>query len=241
VVSLSYKSSSAGLPVSSNADLYASDGEIHYLWSYIQGSIMIPETRWQLRRAWGMCERHAFIAVAAEAEFRHGYLHGPAIIYVELMERAVADFESLMAAPGFVVAHRLRTTKPCLMCELGYSSMSRTPIVFPDYIAAGRRLDHIRAMAQATEPFWRAQVCGQCANNGAPALCRNHLRQALNRGKVDLNQENARIRYIHQHLAVYGQSFVWGFHNTETVEDRAALISAVGWCSGWKPWLILME
>jgi hypothetical protein len=47
------------------------DGEIHYLWWFIQGSIMEPEMRGRLRRTWG--------ALAVEAAYRHGYLHGPAV------------------------------------------------------------------------------------------------------------------------------------------------------------------
>ena len=35
-------------------------GEIHYLYWYIQGSIMFPEIRRDLRKAWGFCERHAW-------------------------------------------------------------------------------------------------------------------------------------------------------------------------------------
>jgi hypothetical protein len=37
-----------------------SEGEIHFHYWFIQGSIMIPETRCRLRRAWGLCERHAW-------------------------------------------------------------------------------------------------------------------------------------------------------------------------------------
>lgn len=36
------------------------------------------------------------------------------------------------------------------------------------------------------------------------------------------------------HVLRYSQSFVWGYHGTETDEDRAALLSAVGWCRGWQ-------
>jgi len=43
-----------------------SDGEVHYLWWYIQGSIMEPHVRWRLRHAWGMCGRHAWGALLAE-------------------------------------------------------------------------------------------------------------------------------------------------------------------------------
>lgn len=40
-----------------------SGGEIHYLWWFIQGSIMNPDTRYKLRDSWGLCERHAWGAI----------------------------------------------------------------------------------------------------------------------------------------------------------------------------------
>ena len=46
-----------------------SDGEIHYLYWFIQGSIMVPNIRRRLRRAWGFCERHAWGYILVEAAF----------------------------------------------------------------------------------------------------------------------------------------------------------------------------
>ena len=96
-----------GQRVLSLADLRPSEGEVYYLWSFIQGSIMIPETRWQLRRAWGMCERHAFVAVAVECAHRRAFLHGPAILYRDLMERARAAFDVTGPLKGSQIARRL--------------------------------------------------------------------------------------------------------------------------------------
>src|SRR6266496_3870675 len=39
--------------------LRLSDGELNFLWWFIQGSIMNPETRFRLHRRWGMCQRHS--------------------------------------------------------------------------------------------------------------------------------------------------------------------------------------
>ena len=38
---------------------------------------------------------------------------------------------------------------------------------------------------------------------------------------------------ISSHLARFENSFRWAQRNTDTDEDRGALISAIGWCSGW--------
>jgi hypothetical protein len=108
--------------------LRPSDGEAHFLWHFMQGSIMVPETRRRLRRAWGMCARHSFGAVAVEAAFRPRFLHGPALLYEDMMERAVT---ALKERPGpfqaVRLARRLRAAGPCLMCELGYAQTPPLP------------------------------------------------------------------------------------------------------------------
>jgi hypothetical protein len=35
-------------------------------------------------------------------------------------------------------------------------------------------------------------------------------------------------------LTVYSRSFGWGSRNSDTDRDRAALLSAVGWRTGWE-------
>ena len=85
------------------------------------------------------------------------------------------------------------------------------------------------------EEFWRRTVCGQCLGDGSRPRCRPHLLEDIARGAaVDLAEHRAFVDYLVKHLTVYYQSFVWGYHGTDTEEDRAALISAVGWCSGWR-------
>lgn len=66
-----------------------SDGEVHFLWWFIQGSIMNPETRERLHRAWGMCARHAAALLAVEAAYRHGWMHACALLYLDLIERGL--------------------------------------------------------------------------------------------------------------------------------------------------------
>lgn len=82
------------------------DGEIHYLYWFMQGGIMNVDTRWALRRAWGFCARHAWAALAVEMAFRSDYLLGPAILWVDLLERCL-------------IAWRLRPTGSCTICNMG--------------------------------------------------------------------------------------------------------------------------
>ena len=216
-----------------------SDGEIHFLWYFIQGSIMNPETRWNLRHNWGMCDRHSFGFVAAEAAYRHGFLMGQAVLYQDLMERAAAAFKTFAPVSAFNILFKLRETKPCFMCKLGYDLTSGSPSHF-EFIEEGRNLDPIRAFARETAPYWRDLVCGCCAGNDSPSRCRIHLRKELVRGRADIAGQRAMVQYISHHVSRYMESFVWGCPYPATVEDRAALIESIGWLAGWKPWLRLM-
>src|SRR6266699_1062624 len=69
--------------------LAITDGEINFLWSFIQGSIMLPETRKALLRGFGFCDRHAWVHLSFEMSFRKQYLLGPVILYRALIEKAV--------------------------------------------------------------------------------------------------------------------------------------------------------
>jgi len=211
-----------------------SDGEIHHLWWFIQGSIMEPDIRWRLRRAWGTCERHAWGGLAVETAFRQGYLHGPAVLYDDLMERAVRAFDLRGTWQARRLSRRLRPRGPCMMCELGLGPASRGA-ARAELLQQGRDPGEFHSLASKTRAYWRRAFCGRCSGDGSSSRCRRHLVEDASRGVADLAEQRALVRYVAQHLKVYRRSFVWGHHGTETEEDRAALISAVGWCSGWRP------
>lgn len=198
---------------------------------------MDVETRWRLRRAWGLCGRHGWGALATEAAFRGGFLHGPAVLYLDLMERGFQAFRVRGALQTRRLARRLRATGPCMMCEMGLDQRSRGA-ARQELIAEGRDPSQILRFADKTRRYWRKTLCGRCVGHGSFPLCRPHLLEETSRGFVDDPAEHcALVKYILEHLRIYKQSFVWGYHGTETEEDEAALISAVGWCSGWQTWL----
>jgi hypothetical protein len=216
------------------------DGEIHFLYWFIQGSIMNPSTRWKLRHSWGMCDRHSFAFIAIEAAFRDFFLHGQAVLYQDLMERAVAAFKAPTPFYAYKIAGRLRESESCLLCEIGYGPDSKA-LYHPKYIDEGNDLRPIRSFADETEPLWRAKVCGRCAENDTPLLCRIHLRESLHSGNCDLPEQRAYVQDIFKRISRYAHSFVWGYHGTDTMEDRAALIEAIGWLNGWRVWLMLCD
>jgi len=222
-------------------DAPLSPGEVHFLWWFIQGSIMEPETRRRLSRAWGMCERHGVGALAAEAAFRHGYLHGPAILYADLMARAARAFELAGPFAGERLARRLRSRGPCLMCELGFGPDSES-FISRERVEAGRDLSHIRALLTRLERHWRGTVCGRCAGSRAQPRCRVHLIEELgNDPFLDLEPHRSLVYSILEHVERYDASFRWEMQGSDTAEDRASLVSAAGWCSGWGALLSCVE
>ena len=216
------------------------DGEIHFLYWFIQGSIMNPSTRWKLRHFWGMCDRHSFAFIAVEAAFRNCFLHGQAVLYEDLMERAIAVFKAPAPFYAYKIAGRLKESKSCLMCDSGYGPDSKA-LYHPEYIEKGRDLRPIRAFAGATASLWSPRVCGRCAGNDTPLLCRIHLREALLQGNCDLQEQRTYVQDIFKRISRYAQSFVWGYQGTDTPEERAALIEAIGWLNGWRVWLMLCD
>jgi hypothetical protein len=217
-----------------------SDYEIHFYWHFIQGSIMNPPTRWHLRHAWGMCDRHSFGFVAIEAAYRGIFLHGQAILYEDLMERALAAFKLTKLFYERTVASRLEEKEPCLMCKGGFGLHSKGTWT-PEMIERGRNLKPVRAFAKETSLLWSKRVCGRCAGNDLPSLCRIHLREALQNGICNLPEQRAYVQDILKRITHYSRSFVWGHHGTDTLEDRASLIEAIGWLNGWRPWLMLCD
>lgn len=218
---------------------YFSDGEIHFLYWFIQGSIMNPETRWRLRQAWGFCQRHALAHLTVEFAFRNGWVHGCAVLYEDIIGRARRAFGGPARLSLWLVL-RLRQMAPCLMCELGFGPDS--PAAAPaDLLVRGRQVAGLRAFALSTEPYWRPALCVHCAGQAVTPRsprCRPHLvTDLLARRPVDLAVQRRLVASIDASVSHYSRSFRLEFQGTDTVEDRAGLVAAIGWCSGWAEWL----
>lgn len=214
-----------------------SPGEAGFLWWFIQGSIMEPDVRRRLHDGWGMCPRHAFAYLSVEATFRHQFMHGPAILYADLVSRGLAAFRIRGPGRNARIGERLRSKGPCHMCELGYGPDS-TGFVRRDRLALARETRSWLEFLIGTRQGWNGWVCGRCA--GAPTLvrCRPHLVEELS-GHVATEMELQRkvLEALAGHLSRYERSFMWDFRGTAGEDDRAALVGAVGWCTGWRPFL----
>ncbi len=227
-------------PAAPASRLALSPTEIHFLWYFIQGSVMIPETRIRLHRAWGMCARHSLAFVAVEAAFRPRFLHGPALQYEDLMQGARAAVRTRGPFRRWLAARRLRETGSCLMCELGYGPASQG-YAPPDLVAQGGDATGVITLAERTRPYWQDAVCGLCAGDPSSARCRLHLWDELVRGMGDLTPQQSLVASVTDRIGRFARSFRWEYRGTATPEDEAALASAVGWCSGWSGWLSILS
>lgn len=220
------------------------DGEVHYLYWFIQGSIMNIDTRWALRRAWGLCERHAWAALAVEMAFRSDYVLGPAILYVDLLERCLAAVPHAGPMQGQRFLLHLRPTGPCMICDMGLY-WATSGAAKPERLARGRRTDALTSYALQHRPQWQSTVCPVClprsSLDAAPTagpLCRLHL---LEQGEVDLDSLRSFLEVTHRQVSILDRSFMPEHRDTATAKDRAALLTAVGWLSGWRPLLALID
>ncbi|WP_432263621.1 hypothetical protein [Cupriavidus sp. TMH.W2] len=220
-------------------ELRLSGREINFLWWFIQGSIMDAEVRRALRRAWGFCPRHMAGWLLVEAAFRGHYLHGPAVLFDDLMGRAASANVDVGPMARRRLVHQLRAYQPCYLCGMGLSSSSHG-YVPESRLEQGRNCQPWCDFMGETYAYWQPHVCGICAGSSAIARCRQHLCADLSKANVTGFTANRQlIQEIARHVHCYNQSFSWEHRGNDRVEDRAALVSAAGWCSGWQALLVL--
>jgi len=221
--------------------LELSDGEVHFLWRFIQGSIMNPETRERMGRAWGMCTRHAAALLAVEAAYRHGWMHACALLYLDLIERALGALTTTRGLFGEDRAiRRLHATGPCLICEMEIEA-SGGGAASADLLDRSPDPSQLSSLADDTRSHWMALVCRLCSPGAIGPLCRLHLVGDPHLdAREEIHAQRATLGYVARHLIRYARSSRWEHRDTETPEDRAALLEAVGWCSGWSSLLAII-
>ena len=220
--------------------LLASAGEIHYLWWYMQGSIMNSEVRQRLRNGWGFCERHAWIALLVESSFRHHFLMGPAMVYEDVFGLAVKVIEAKGPMKNLQILAGLRERGRCLLCDM-VPKKDREEDIRPDLLLRGRDAGELRRLAEMTRAYWEQAVCGRCLGDETWPCCRKHLMEDAGTGRIkDISKHRTMLHQLKKHITAYSNGFRWELRGTATLEDTAALISIVGWCSGWRPLLNLM-
>jgi hypothetical protein len=230
----------AGQPQS----LAITDGEINFLWSFIQGSIMIPETWNRLLHGYGFCERHAWTHISIEMSFRDPYLLGPTILYHSLIEKSLHAVCVPRCISMHSVARQLRATDACLLCALNIKDAS--PGASPEArLDRGRDSDRLRTFASDLESLWTSYVCtacrGQDSDRNVSNRCRRHLLADVKARKtVDLSSQKDLLQELYDRVTRYQNSFLVDGPKAND-RDRAAFITAIGWCSGWRPLLALLQ
>jgi hypothetical protein len=223
--------------------LAITDGEINFLWSFIQGSIMIPETWNRLLHGCGFCERHAWIHASVEMSFRYTYLLGPTILYSALIEKFLREVRTAPRANAESVVRKFRATDACFLCAMNIKDA--TAAVAPQArLDQGRDSFQLHVFARGLEPLWRGYVCTSCEGREAesvPNRCRRHvLADVKARKPVDLSKQKELLQELHVSLTRYQSSFL-ACGPLASDRDRAAFLIAIGWCSGWRPLLTLLK
>lgn len=110
-----------------------------------------------------------------------------------------------------------------------------------EQVQIGRNLGELQALALKTTTYWQKPLCGRCAGNDSPQRCRLHLIEEISQGMMsDPSPHASLVDSIAEHIKTHARSFRYEYHGTQTEEDTAALISAVGWCSGWQTFLSIV-
>jgi hypothetical protein len=174
---------------------------------------MSSHTRERLKKAWGLCDRHAWGHIQIDASFRRGWMHGPAVLYLDLMEQAEAALH--FRKPLYRLRAAIRDKGPCLMCETGFGPKS-TGKAQVEIIRRGRDLSALQKFARDTKPYWERAVCGRCAGNESAQRCRAHLIEDLSsRSKVDLSRHFGLMEDLLHHIRIYADSFRMELQGTE--------------------------
>jgi hypothetical protein len=210
--------------------------EINFLWSFIQGSITIPETWNALMRSYGFCERHAWIHISVEMSFRDEYLLGPAILYSELIEKALSAVSRLQSVGQHSLEHALRSRGPCFLCSMNLRNSASAGAAPGSRLDRGRDISTLRAFAGRTAPVWRSWLCPKCAGHQYarldPTLCRQHLIAAMRaRTPVDISAQGNMLQDLFDHVAHY-QDFVSGWR-LGGVRSRSGGFDCCDWLVQW--------
>ncbi|HET58205.1 MAG TPA: hypothetical protein ENN35_07180 [Deltaproteobacteria bacterium] len=230
-------------PEDLHKELMPDVSEINYIWYYMQtASIMAPDVRRRLRAAWGFCERHAWMLLMVESSLRHSFLMGPAVLYSDLLGRAAAVLRTRGPMREARIARGLRDRRACLMCSMDLNQ-ARGKYAGEETIRRSRDPGEFTSLVEATRKYWEDKVCGICRGDDSPVRCRRHLIEDLKRGITPegFDYHIDELENVRRRLAAYGRSCRWEHRGTASLEDKAGLIRAVGWCSGWRPLLRLAE
>jgi hypothetical protein len=207
-----------------------SDGEVNCILGFLHDGSIAAEPWHRLMGAWGYCERHAWTSLVIEMAMLKGFVSRSAFLYFDLLQQAV----DVLGARTRTLAKRLGERNPCMICEI---NPRRRGWLSDAEISEARDQGRLRSFADELAPLWRESRCPRCLGlETSGRLCRRHLHEAIETHlPVAIDDELRYLLSLTPRVETYAKSFMWQHRGTDRAEDRAALLAAIGWCSGWSP------
>ncbi|WP_454872166.1 hypothetical protein [Paraburkholderia xenovorans] len=191
---------------------------------------------------WGFCQRHTLGLLAVCASIPRSGLNTAAVLY-ERMTRDASVILRRCASTGDSCGQLLRSEEPCPMCELGLNENS-AGLIRREWLALPQSLERLRSLLNDTFDRWSPLVCSTCVHRAMGPLCRRHAADALlvgceasdtsTPGVSAVDRELAMLDTLGTQLSAYLATFLPESAGVDTGEGVAALITAVGWCTGWE-------
>jgi hypothetical protein len=208
-------------------------GEVNFMLGFLHDGSIGADAWHRLMGAWGYCERHAWSSLVIEMAVLKGFVSRSAFLYFDLLQYAVEAGAETRRARG-KLARRLGESNRWMICEI---NPRRRGWLSDAEIDEARDQTRLRRFATELAPLWRQSRCPRClglATSGR--FCRRHLKEAIETSlPVDIDEELRYLSSLVLRVETYAKSFMWEHRGSDGPEDRAALLSAIGWCSGWSP------
>jgi putative (di)nucleoside polyphosphate hydrolase len=211
--------------------LAITDGEVNFIEGFTHDGSIGAECGLQLMEYWGYCERHAWVSLAVEMSMLHGFCSRSASLYVDILQKAIAVLAAQDRSRQRAVAKQLKECGTCMICNVNPTRRGLLPAAA---LAKAKDPTRLRSFAETSTKYWHSDCCPRCIKRAGGHLCRRHVIEAIGEERaVDPKAEREYLMNLLDRLEIYAWSFSWGFRGIDGPEDRAALISAIGWCSGW--------
>jgi hypothetical protein len=212
--------------------LAITDGEVNFVQGFVHDGSIGAECGLQLMRYWGYCERHSWVSLAVEMALLHGFCSRSATLYADILRQGVAALSPEYHLKPRAIAKALKESGTCMICS---ANPARRGLLTAAELTKAKDLAQLRGLAEKSARFWTSECCPRCMTGATHGhLCRRHLIEALDVGTpVNLDEEHRHLLDVLARLENFAWSFSWDFRGIDGPEDRAALISAIGWCSGW--------
>lgn len=209
------------------AEIDLSGVEVKQLWFDLSGSsVMDASIRRRMVRSWGPCPRHAWAQAIVEIELRGGVPFTIAILYADLVGRAVGAIRT------DDVRQALLPRDVCVTCD--YCRFADLDPAFEQRTKRANERQRTRALLAASQRQWQPAICPACQPGRTGPPCRPHLIAGADLPDelpTHLEQLQARLQHFQKSMTWHGP--------VATPADRASWVEALGFFAGWSAPLTL--